>query len=96
MFVVLFFAACCESGTGKRCDGSWPRFPLYLEAIAWVSNLKQKMVCGSVMMVGRMQYFDFSHRAMRPGVHYVEVDTGPRMCEDIARKVSGQVFPSCH
>ncbi len=35
----------------------------------------------------RMHYYEWWSRALKPGVHFVEVDEGDAMCDDIVRKV---------
>lgn len=62
---------------------------MYIESDAWVTNLKQKLACGSVLMSNQMEYHEFFTRALRPGVHYVEVDSRD-LCHDTARKVCSQ------
>lgn len=59
---------------------------MYIESDAWVTNLKQKLACGSVLMSNQMEYHEFFTRALRPGIHYVEVDSRD-LCRDTARKV---------
>ena len=60
---------------------------MYIESHAWVTNLKQKLACGSILISNTMQYYEFFTRALKPGVHYVEVDSN-NLCIDTARKVS--------
>ena len=60
---------------------------MYIESYAWVTNLKQKLACGSILISNKMDYFEFFTRALKPGVHYVEVDSN-NLCMDTARKVS--------
>ena len=31
---------------------------MYIESLAWATNLKQKMVCGSVLIALRMEYWE--------------------------------------
>lgn len=71
------------------------RYLVYVESNAWATNLKQKLACGSVVLAIRPRYFEFFSRALRAGVHYIEVQpaTGPGpafsgMCTDLARQVS--------
>lgn len=59
---------------------------MYIESDAWVTNLKQKLACGSVLMSNRMDFHEFFTRALVPGVHYVEVDPS-NLCRDAARQV---------
>ena len=35
-----------------------------------------------------MHYYEWWSRALKPGIHFVEVDEGAAMCDDIVRKVS--------
>ena len=60
---------------------------MYIESDAWVTNLKQKLACGSVLMSNQMEFYEFFTRALVPGVHYVEVDSR-NLCHDAARQVS--------
>ena len=41
-----------------------------------------------------MHYYEWWSRALKPGVHFVEVDEGDAMCDDIVRKV-GPVRSTC-
>ena len=65
------------------------RYPMYIESKAWVTNLKQKLACGSILISNKMEYFEFFTRALKPGIHYVEVDQN-NLCLDTAEKV--QIF----
>lgn len=67
--------------------GSERRYPMYIESKAWVTNLKQKLACGSILVSNKMEYFEFFTRALKPGVHYVEVDAS-NLCFDTADKVT--------
>lgn len=60
---------------------------MYIESDAWVTNLKQKLACGSVLMSNQMEFFEFFTRALKPGVHYIEVDSR-NLCHDAAVKVN--------
>ena len=60
---------------------------MYIESDAWVTNLKQKLACGSVLMSNKMEFFEFFTRALKPGVHYIEVDSR-NLCHDAASKVN--------
>ena len=60
---------------------------MYIESDAWVTNLKQKLACGSVLMSNEMEFYEFFTRALVPGVHYVELDS-KNLCRDAAAKVS--------
>jgi len=62
---------------------------MYIESKAWVTNLKQKLACGSILISNKMEYFEFFTRALKPGIHYVEVDE-KNICTDTAEKVSNQ------
>lgn len=62
------------------------RYPMYIESKAWVTNLKQKLACGSILISNKMEYFEFFTRALKPGIHYVEVDQN-NICLDTAEKV---------
>ena len=59
---------------------------MYIESDAWVTNLKQKLACGSILISNKMEYYEWFTRALQPGVHYVEVDSAD-ICEDTVRKV---------
>lgn len=58
---------------------------MYIESDAWVTNLKQKLACGSALVSNRMEFYEFFTRALVPGVHYVEVDSKD-LCRDTAAK----------
>ena len=60
---------------------------MYIESDAWVTNLKQKLACGSVLMSNQMEFYEFFTRALVPGVHYIEIDSR-NLCHDAARQVS--------
>ena len=62
------------------------RYPMYIESDAWVTNLKQKLACGSIIISNKMEYYEFFTRALQPGLHYVQVDPGD-LCNDTAFKV---------
>ncbi|EIE18997.1 hypothetical protein COCSUDRAFT_54837 [Coccomyxa subellipsoidea C-169] len=64
------------------------RYLMYIESDAWVTNLKQKLACGSVLMSNQMEFFEFFTRALQPGVHFVEVDSKD-LCHDATLKVQG-------
>ena len=59
---------------------------MYIESDAWVTNLKQKLACGSILISNKMEYYEFFTRALQPGLHYVQVDPGD-LCNDTAFKV---------
>lgn len=69
------------------------RYPMYIESQAWVTNLKQKLACGSILISNKMEYYEFFTRALKPGVHYVEVDAN-NLCIDTADKVRLRLLPS--
>lgn len=73
--------------TGCLC-----RYPMYIESDAWVTNLKQKLACGSILVSNHMEYYEWFTRGLQPGVHYVEVDADD-ICEDTLRKVLAHPFP---
>ena len=65
-----------------------------MESNAWATNFKQKLACGSVVLAIKPRFFEFFSRALRPGVHYLEVETaagpGPafaNMCTALVRQV---------
>lgn len=58
---------------------------MYIESDAWVTNLKQKLACGSILISNKMEYYEWFTRGLSPGVHYVEVDSAD-ICEDTLRK----------
>ncbi len=75
---------------------------MYIESRAYVSNLRQKLVCGSPLLAPRMTYYEWWSRALQPGVHFVEVADGPDMCDDVVNKVTytsvlqrGNTLPKC-
>ena len=65
---------------------------MYIESRAYVSNLRQKLACGSPVLAPRMTYYEWWSRALTPGVHFVEVSDGPGMCADVVAKVG--ILPS--
>lgn len=65
------------------------RYVVYLESLAWSTNGRHKFSCGSVVISNKMGYYEFFTRALKPGVHYVEVDPD-NLCDDIVSKVSHQ------
>ena len=85
----------CESsssGMSHRVPCHSCRYPMYIESQAWVTNLKQKLACGSILISNKMEYYEFFTRALKPGIHYVEVDQNS-LCLDTAEKVR-QAFES--
>lgn len=46
---------------------------MYIESRAYVSNLRQKLVCGSALLAPRMHYYEWWSRALIPGTHFVQV-----------------------
>ena len=67
------------------------RYPMYIESQAWVTNLKQKLACGSILISNKMEYYEFFTRALKPGIHYVEVDQNS-LCLDTAEKVRNMTY----
>lgn len=65
------------------------RYQVYLQSNAWSTNFKQKVACGSVVVVPSMDYYEFWTRALVPGRHYVALKSGEKlaMCLDVAEKV---------
>lgn len=63
------------------------RYVVYLESLAWSTNGRHKFSCGCVVISNKMGYYEFFTRALKPGVHYVEVDPD-NLCDDIVHKVS--------
>ena len=59
------------------------RYLPYLESHAYSSKYKQLLACGSVMVAPRIDYPDFFLRALRPGIHYVQLNSSD-LCEDTA------------
>lgn len=55
--------------------------------MAYASNLRQKMATGALVLAVRMHYYEWWSRALKPGVHFVEVSEGEDLCEDILSKV---------
>jgi Glycosyl transferase family 90 len=53
---------------------------VYIESRAYVSNLRQKLVCGSPLLAPRMHYYEWYSRALVPGTHFVQV---PPECASI-------------
>ena len=60
---------------------------MHIESHAWTTNTKQKMACGSVFVSHRLEYYEWFTRALKPGIHFVEVDPDT-ICVDTATKVS--------
>lgn len=58
-----------------------------MESRAYVSNLRQKMATGAVVLAVQMHYYEWWSRALKPGIHFVEVSEGDDMCDDIVNKV---------
>ena len=57
--------------------------------------MKQKLSCGSVLLSNKLFFYDFFTRALKPGVHFVEVDSAD-ICNDVVTQVGGQAGPSCN
>ena len=49
------------------------RYTLYVESKAYVSNLRQKMATGALVLAVRMHYYHWWSRALKPGIHFVQV-----------------------
>ena len=49
------------------------RYSVYIESRAYVSNLRQKLMCGSPLLAPRMHYYEWYSRALVPGTHFVQV-----------------------
>ena len=70
------------------------RYPIVLESGAWTTNMKQKLSCGSVLLSNKLFFYDFFTRALKPGVHFVEVDSAD-ICNDVVTQVSRQAGEPC-
>ncbi|KAK9859348.1 hypothetical protein WJX84_004391 [Apatococcus fuscideae] len=70
-------------GLHDTCDY---RYPMHIESHAWTTNTKQKMACGSVFVSHKLEYYEWFTRALKPGVHFVEVDP-ETICVDTATKI---------
>ncbi|KAK9835269.1 hypothetical protein WJX74_010474 [Apatococcus lobatus] len=70
-------------GLHDTCDY---RYPMHIESHAWTTNTKQKMACGSVFVSHRLEYYEWFTRALKPGIHFVEVDPDT-ICVDTATKI---------
>lgn len=66
---------------------------VYLESMAWSTNGRHKFSCGSVVISNKMGYYEFFTRALKPGVHYVEVDPN-NLCDDLVSKVRDPIQAS--
>ena len=64
---------------------------VYLESMAWSTNGRHKFSCGSVVISNKMGYYEFFTRALKPGVHYVEVDPN-NLCDDLVSKVRNPIL----
>ena len=69
------------------------RYVVYLESMAWSTNGRHKFSCGSVVISNKMGYYEFFTRALKPGVHYVEVDPN-NLCDDLVSKVREPISAS--
>ena len=58
-----------------------------MESKAYVSNLRQKLATGAVVLAVQMHYYEWWSRALKPGIHFVPVSEGDDMCDDIVKKV---------
>jgi hypothetical protein len=57
---------------------------VYIESRAYASNLKQKVVCGSLLVALRTNFWEFFSRGMRPGGEFVELSSDPNaVCEQV-------------
>ena len=65
-----------------------------LESGAWTTNMKQKLSCGSVLLSNKLFFYDFFTRALKPGVHFVEVDSAD-ICNNVVTQVGGQAGQPC-
>lgn len=63
------------------------RYTAYLESEAWVTNLRLKLACGSVLLSNVMRFHEFFTRALVPGYHYVQINDD-NLCNDALRKVA--------
>ena len=79
LFSKPLYSACADS------PHALGRYPMYIESDAWVTNLKQKLACGSILVSNKMEYYEWFTRALQPGLHYVQVDPGD-LCNDTAFK----------
>ena len=59
--------------------------------MAWSTNGRHKFSCGSVVISNKMGYYEFFTRALKPGVHYVEVDPD-NLCDDLVSKVCRSIM----
>ncbi|KAI3424060.1 hypothetical protein D9Q98_009423 [Chlorella vulgaris] len=60
------------------------RYNVYIESRAYASNLKQKVVCGSLLVALRTNFWEFFSRGMRPGGEFVELSSDPNaVCEQV-------------
>jgi hypothetical protein len=66
---------------------------MYIESDSYASNLKQKLVCGSVLVALRMEYFEWYARGLEAGKHYVELtNEEDHVCEQVGRWGGTQVL----
>ena len=69
------------------------RLNMYIESDSYASNLKQKLVCGSVLVALRMEYFEWYARGLEAGKHYVELtNEEDHVCEQVGRWGGTQVL----
>jgi hypothetical protein len=54
-----------------------------------VSNLRQKLVCGSPLLAPRMRYYEWYSRALVPGTHFVQVEGLVVPDDSLAQSVNG-------
>lgn len=61
-------------------------YSVYIESGAYASNLKQKLVCGSLLLALRINHWEFYSRSLRPGIDYVELDDAEEgLCDRVGR-----------
>ena len=70
------------------------RYPIVLESGAWTTNMKQKLSCGSILLSNKLFFYDFFTRALKPGVHFVEVDSAD-ICNDVVTQVGWHAQQPC-
>ena len=60
------------------------RYNMYIESDSYASNLKQKLVCGSVLVALRMEYWEWYARGLEAGKHFVELtNEEDHVCEQV-------------
>ena len=69
-----------------HCTAQHCRYNVYIESQAYASNLRQKMVCGSVLVALRTEYWEWYAPALVPGRDYVQVThEEDHVCEEVGR-----------